>query len=175
MSLDFCSFTETDACQIWGTCPQQCQSVLSEQMKRPNCSCSVNYTSGYLMNTNIHTCYAKGNMLSWYTKVVALLKIMNMLTLCFKNNFPHHLAHKNWVSCFKRCINLLTGLKPDILLAHETEIIKAGVGKGGGEKPLNINEVCLKICWKKNFCKPTFMINDYISRFTKDRLVCNKI
>lgn len=95
MSLDFCSlFTETDACQIWGTCPQQCQSVLSEQMKRPKCSCSVNYTSGYLMNTNIHTCYAKGNMLSWYTKVVALLKIMNMLTLCFKNNFPHHLAHK---------------------------------------------------------------------------------
>lgn len=47
------------------------------------------------------------------------------------------------------CINLLTGLKPDILLAHETEIIKAGVGKGGGEKPLNINEVCFKNVFKK--------------------------
>lgn len=43
-----------------------------------------------------------------------------------------------------QCIYLLTGPKPDILLAHETEIIKAGVGKGGGEKPLNINEVCFK-------------------------------
>lgn len=60
-------------------------------------------------------------------------------------------------------------------MVYEIEIIKVGVGKGGGEKLFNINEVCLKICWKKNFCKLIFMINDYILRFIKDRLVCNKI
>lgn len=45
--------------------------------------------------------------------------------------------------------HVLLGPKPDILLAHETEIIKAGVGKGGGEKPLNINEVCLSTMYTK--------------------------
>lgn len=133
MSLDFCSFTETDACQIWGTCPQQCQSVLSEQMKRPNCSCSVNYTSGYLMNTNIHTCYAKGNMLSWYTKVVALLKIMNMLTLCFKNNFPHHLAHKTEYHVLRGVLIYLQDSNQTFSWLMKQKSSKLAWGKGEGK------------------------------------------
>ncbi|XP_078324342.1 low-density lipoprotein receptor-related protein 1-like isoform X2 [Crassostrea virginica] len=91
LNLDNYSCSETDVCKLWGHCSQECKSVQEYGIQRPNCSCELNYTAGYLVGTNIHTCVAKGP-------------------------------------------------KPDILLAHETEIIKAGVGKGGGEKPLNINE-----------------------------------
>ncbi|XP_062600838.1 low-density lipoprotein receptor-related protein 1-like [Saccostrea cucullata] len=85
------SCVEFDQCKSWGVCPQQCEVVKEYSVQRANCSCEVNFTKGYLMGTNIPTCYAKGP-------------------------------------------------KPDILLAHESEIIKAGVGKGGGEKPLSVNE-----------------------------------
>ncbi|XP_048772894.2 low-density lipoprotein receptor-related protein 1-like isoform X3 [Ostrea edulis] len=91
LDQDGFSCVESDVCKSWGVCPQQCQVVKQVNIPRPNCTCSVNYTSGYVMGTNILTCHGQGP-------------------------------------------------KPDILLALENEIIKAGVGKAGGEKPLSINE-----------------------------------
>lgn len=71
--------------------------------------------------------------LNWYTKVVALLKIMNMLTLCFKNNFPHHLAHKTEYHVLRGVLIYLQDSNQTFSWLMKQKSSKLAWGKGEGK------------------------------------------